>query len=380
MLNTSATSASDPVDAGARPAEDGSPADGGFDMLLTMAMAGSPLVIVSPATSPDDESAAGAAVSAEAAALGPTTTTTADAATSVPAAAAGEQAVIASPTPAADLSAASEAIGGELALRSVAAATEGSSTAQSETMATAKAPALDEGAATIDGAGDISLATPTVAEHAVPASAVTGSAADAGANDDAPGDRGSRALVPEAQEPEQRSAVQHSDGMDAPFENLAALAPATTQINSASAPASAHAGAPPLAAQLADAAHLAVERRGSSVHLQLQPEGLGAVDLRVASGDQGLAIHIAVDDPATRDLVQAAVGQLSQNLEGRGLSVAHLLVDLATGQGGQDGGTRQNQFEQAAARGQTDLAAALGERDDSPEATRADDHRIDYRV
>src|SRR6266511_2110515 len=33
-------------------------------------------------------------------------------------------------------------------------------------------------------------------------------------------------------------------------------------------------------------------------------------------------------------LVQAAVGQLSQNLEGRGLSVAHLLVDLATGQGG----------------------------------------------
>ncbi len=84
--------------------------------------------------------------------------------------------------------------------------------------------------------------------------------------------------------------------------------------------------------QLAWATELAAQRPERAVRLVLQPEGMGTVAVRVAVRESGVGVQIGVDNPATRELVQASWPQLQQALDQRGLTVQALLVDLAGGQ------------------------------------------------
>jgi flagellar hook-length control protein FliK len=142
----------------------------------------------------------------------------------------------------------------------------------------------------------------------------------------------------------------------------------------------------PLVDQLAHGVHLAGERPGQAVRLVLQPEGLGGVALRIGLTHAGLNVHIAVDNAATRDLVQASWPQLSQTLDQQGMSVDRVFVELAQsqlGQGylGQGGAGQQSAYQQAPPR----PAAPVLAREPAAEPSRGETiersaHRVDYSV
>ena len=76
----------------------------------------------------------------------------------------------------------------------------------------------------------------------------------------------------------------------------------------------------------------------------LQPEGLGSVSLRVTVERAGLGVHIAVENPQAREMVQASWPQLQQALEQRGLTVQSMMLDLSNGRGGGEGFQAFQQF------------------------------------
>ena len=107
----------------------------------------------------------------------------------------------------------------------------------------------------------------------------------------------------------------------------------TIQAQDVDAVQASPATAPPIATQIADGALMAARRIGQSVEMILQPEGLGSVSLRVTSERAGLAVHMAVENPQAREMVQASWPQLQQALEQRGLTVQAMLLDLSNGRG-----------------------------------------------
>jgi flagellar hook-length control protein FliK len=125
----------------------------------------------------------------------------------------------------------------------------------------------------------------------------------------------------------------------------------------------------------------------------LQPEGLGSIALRVTSERGGLAVHMAIESPRAREMVQASWPQLQQALEQRGLTVQSMLLDLSNGR---SDGQQFQQFQQFS--GQQQFAGqqarggpATGDRrgssaiDSVDEGARAQPGaaaagRVDYRV
>ena len=147
--------------------------------------------------------------------------------------------------------------------------------------------------------------------------------------------------------------------------------------------------AAPIATQIADGALMAARRIGQSVEMILQPEGLGAVSLRVSVERGGLGVHIAVDNPQAREMVQASWPQLQQALEQRGLTVQSLLLDLSNGRGGeafqQFSGQQQFNGQQArvgSASADRRGGPALATSDESPrvQTTAGTSARVDYRI
>ncbi|HZR99607.1 MAG TPA: flagellar hook-length control protein FliK [Chloroflexota bacterium] len=136
----------------------------------------------------------------------------------------------------------------------------------------------------------------------------------------------------------------------------------------------------PLVDQLAHGLHLAGERPGQAVRLVLQPEGLGGVALRIGLTHAGVNVHIAVDNPATRELVQASWPQLSQALDQQGMAVDRVFVELAQSQLGQSGAGQQPAYQQASPRS----APAPAPRPPAPspqaDTVEVSAHRVDYRV
>lgn len=155
--------------------------------------------------------------------------------------------------------------------------------------------------------------------------------------------------------------------------------------------------ATPVVSQIADGALLAARNIGQSVEMILQPEGLGTVSLRVTVERAGLGVHIAVDNPQTRELVQASWPQLQQTLDQRGLSVQSMLLDLSQGRSGDAAFSQFQQFndqqftgqrpgEQRPGGGQTsDRHAGAGgsvadEGASTPSASARGASRVDYRI
>lgn len=73
----------------------------------------------------------------------------------------------------------------------------------------------------------------------------------------------------------------------------------------------------------------------TSMHLQLHPEALGRIDVRVTSGADGMRVTLTADQAATGSLLQHNLADLRHTLTETGLSIAGLSVGVGQGQTGQ---------------------------------------------
>jgi hypothetical protein len=200
--------------------------------------------------------------------------------------------------------------------------------------------------------------------------------------------RSTGATLAEAPEAGPEAVAVNRTATDAPTEFTGILGPTgnTAPVQAATATQASAATAPPLTTQIADGAMLAARRIGQSVEMILQPEGLGAVTLRVTLERGGLGVHLAVENPQAREMVQASWPQLQQTLEQRGLTVQLMMLDLSSGGGG-EGFQAFQQFSGQQARG----GSSNGDRRGGPAPATVDESphvqtsagtpaRVDYRI
>lgn len=90
---------------------------------------------------------------------------------------------------------------------------------------------------------------------------------------------------------------------------------------------------------LAHVARLSVSR-SSSLRVQLRPPSLGLVDLRLGLRDGVLTLQILAESDRTREMIQQALPDLRQHLEGKAIEVGQMsLGSTATGPSGQQYGS-----------------------------------------
>lgn len=164
-----------------------------------------------------------------------------------------------------------------------------------------------------------------------------------------------------------------------------AAVPLTATVNDAAGvwqpaahDAASQAAPQPVAAQVVRGVEAALRRPGHTVRLALEPEGLGAVDLRITLGTGGVRVQIATELADTHQLLQSATPQLSQTLLQRGVPVEQVLVQLTGGQVG-GGDLRQSRSPSPAAsrHGRPRIFGA-----ESTAVERVDNglHRVDVRI
>ncbi len=117
-------------------------------------------------------------------------------------------------------------------------------------------------------------------------------------------------------------------------------------------------------------------RAGKNVlHLQLQPESLGRIDLRIASSDQGVTVTFRASQASTQAMLENHASDLRQALSEAGIH----LSQFGVGQQGQSNG--------GFAQKQSSLAASYSQRNGSTETIQAATAKtwksasmVDYRV
>lgn len=82
--------------------------------------------------------------------------------------------------------------------------------------------------------------------------------------------------------------------------------------------------------QIADRTVALVKTGQDSVRIQLNPESLGHIQLRVSTENQQVMIRMMVENPKTRDLLEHHIGQLRVDLGNHGLTVDRLELELAS--------------------------------------------------
>jgi len=87
------------------------------------------------------------------------------------------------------------------------------------------------------------------------------------------------------------------------------------------------------------------------MHLQLNPKELGAIDVHMVSGPQGVSVTFSAEQPATGRLLETQLNQLHQSLTDAGVQIAGLNIGQH-GQPRQEGGflNQSQQFFQPAPR------------------------------
>lgn len=138
----------------------------------------------------------------------------------------------------------------------------------------------------------------------------------------------------------------------------------------------------PMVEQLSRGVEMAVERPGQAVHLRLHPEGLGSVTLEVGMYGSEVHVHIAVDNPGTRDLIQSTWSNLTRTLNDQGLNIAGAQVEVTGGQtqGGWQGERSDGGSPQRGGRAQVTLPSTEEAAAGPWAATTASAGRVDYRV
>jgi hypothetical protein len=104
----------------------------------------------------------------------------------------------------------------------------------------------------------------------------------------------------------------------------------TTSTAAAAAPAEASA-ARALPEQIAAQTKLALDQGRSEVRLQLQPESLGRLDVRLSFDGGTVSVHLNAENPDVGSLLQANLTHLQSAFEHQGIRTDQLLVFVASG-------------------------------------------------
>ncbi len=85
-----------------------------------------------------------------------------------------------------------------------------------------------------------------------------------------------------------------------------------------------------------------VREQGQSMRLQIHPENLGKIDLRLVSNSDGMRVVMTAEVPATARLLETHLDQLQQSLSHAGVSISGMSVN-SQGAQGQSANASQNQ-------------------------------------
>lgn len=107
----------------------------------------------------------------------------------------------------------------------------------------------------------------------------------------------------------------------------------TTRVR-ASGFAAGEAGLPSWVERLASPEGLAATRRGNTLHLDLEPNGLGRIELRLSFGRDGVRASVLTEHEHTRTLLASQQPQLAAALERNDVRLESFLVDVGTQSGG----------------------------------------------
>jgi flagellar hook-length control protein FliK len=102
-----------------------------------------------------------------------------------------------------------------------------------------------------------------------------------------------------------------------------------------------------LVRQVTHGLETAVKSHQISMRLQLFPEDMGRIDLRLTAGTHGLGITLSAEQPGTSQLLEANLGKLQQALAGAGISLSSLNI----GQGQSQSSMQQGNTWQQSQRG-----------------------------
>ncbi|MBY0277986.1 flagellar hook-length control protein FliK, partial [Candidatus Binatia bacterium] len=94
------------------------------------------------------------------------------------------------------------------------------------------------------------------------------------------------------------------------------------------------AGLPSWVERLASPDGLAATRRGNALHLDLEPNGLGRIEVRLSFGRDGVRASLLTEHEHTRTLLASQQPQLAAALERNDLRLESLLVDVGAQSGG----------------------------------------------
>ena len=89
----------------------------------------------------------------------------------------------------------------------------------------------------------------------------------------------------------------------------------------------------PLVSQIQQGLETLAKSGNTSLRLQLYPESMGRVDLRLTSGADGVRVSLTADLAATGNLLERHAQELRQTLTDSGLTLAGLSIGLSLGQG-----------------------------------------------
>lgn len=87
-----------------------------------------------------------------------------------------------------------------------------------------------------------------------------------------------------------------------------------------------------------------VRDQGQSMRLQIHPENLGKIDLRLVSNSDGMRVVMTAEVPATAKLLESHLDQLQQSLSHAGVSISGMSVN-SQGAQGQSANPSQNQSQ-----------------------------------
>ena len=105
--------------------------------------------------------------------------------------------------------------------------------------------------------------------------------------------------------------------------------------------------------QISGALEVLAKTRQSALRLQLNPEDLGRIDLRMTTSQNGLAVVLSADQAATGKMLEGELARLKQSLENAGIQVAHLSIR-------QDGANSQSFNSQHSFRGNDGRTKPVG--------------------
>jgi flagellar hook-length control protein FliK len=82
--------------------------------------------------------------------------------------------------------------------------------------------------------------------------------------------------------------------------------------------------------------------QGKSMKIQIQPENMGKIDLRLITNSDGMRIVMTTEVPATGKLLETHMDQLQRQLADAGVSISGMSVNSQNAQG-QSANASQNQ-------------------------------------